>query len=183
MRDTPRLRQGGVLELSSWNGRVAPTLDANFRELQILPGIGYTLKKSAGGVSLVIQQQSASKPPTNPFDIIPSVDSSGSTAINLWAGSVNGIMPTNMFDSFTVDDTSLWYAKATVDTDGSAVTEVTINVDTSAPDVQHSADGELPSGFDVILGLYKAGMIYNIAGGNVTLTATQAFNLGYWAVS
>jgi hypothetical protein len=118
----------------------------------------------------------------SPWDVISS-SSSSSPQIQIWPGLINGVMPANMFSTFTVDATSLWYIKATVDSDGSSVTGVTLNVDTDTPDVQKSADGELPTGFDVLVGLYKASMAYNIVGKNVTLTATQTFNLGYWAVS
>ena len=189
MRKIPKLSGSGMTR-AAWDS-IASAIEANFNEVAIQPGYGYVFNRTSGGTSLTIKQNNPSfNAPKNPFDISLAFDSGSSTTkINVWPGTINGIMPENIFDDFTISGGDLHYVKATIDTDGSAVTSVTLNVDTSTPDVQHSADGSMPSGFDVLLGLCKAGdsvstgLVYNIAGGNVTLTATQAFNLGYWAVS
>jgi hypothetical protein len=178
----PRLSQGGIFDRDTFN-RFVDAVEAGLRSTEIQPGIGYNLKRGPGGVCLDIASGFVSAPQKLPFDILTTSGTDGNPAINIWPGNVNGVMPDNMFDTFSVDDSSLYYIKATIITDGQAVTEVTLNVDTSTPDIQHSADGAQPSDFDILLGLYKNGMIYNIAGGNVTLTATQTFNLGYWAIS
>ena len=186
MRLLPRMTGAGMLTPGAWD-RIASILESNFREVILQKGPGYTVTTAPGGTTLNIAGNSASPSfPKLPFYISLGGTSEAPT-LTLWPGTVNGIMPENMFESFTVDSTSLWYAKATVDTSGGVVQSVTINVDTSAPDKQTPASNDFPTGFDVLLGLYKGGMIYNIAGGIVSLTANQinAYDgswQGVWAI-
>lgn len=105
-----------------------------------------------------------------PFDLSEQISDTGERKLTLWPGVVNGILAGNIYDSFTVDATSLWYVKIACTSDGTQITEATINVDASAPDIQTPATDAMPSEVDVLVGLYKAGMTYNIPQGNVTLT-------------
>jgi len=177
----------GMLTPGAWD-RIASILESNFREVILQKGPGYTVTTAPGGTTLNISNNSFfPTSPKLPFDIVLG-GTADSPSISLWPGTVNGIMPENMFDTFTVDATSLWYVKATVDTSGGAVQSVSINVDTSSPDVQTPASDDFPTGFDVLLGIYKKGSIYNVAGGNVTLTANQINTYdgswqGVWAIS
>ena len=104
-----------------------------------------------------------------PFDILEEIDSTGDKKLTLWPGIVNGILAGNMYGTFTVDATSLWYIKAACTSDGTQITAATIHVDVFAPDIQTPATDAMPSEVDVLVGLYKAGMTYNLAQGNVNL--------------
>lgn len=104
-----------------------------------------------------------------PFDVSKS-GSSTSPTLSLWPGLVNGILASNIYGSFTVDATSLWYIKAACTSDGTQITAATIVVDTSAPYIQTPATDAMPREVDVLVGLFKAGISYNIAQRNVALT-------------
>lgn len=117
-----------------------------------------------------------------PWDII-TTKRQQSTYVNIWPGTVNGIMPENMYEEFQISDESTNLIKLTIDSDGSSITSVTINVDSSQPDYQLATENALPSGFDILVGIIKNGFSSNLARKNIQMTPTAAFNSGYWAIS
>ena len=187
MRLLPRMSGAGLLTPAAWD-RIASIVEGNFRELVLQKGPGYTVTTAPGGTTLTIAGNYASPAFSKlPFDISPGGTSSAPT-ITLWPGVVNGILPGNIYDTFSVDATSLWYVKAACTSDGTQITAATMHVDTAAPDIQTPATDAMPSEVDVLVGLYKAGMTYNIFQGNVTLTPSTVSSAdghysGVWIAS
>lgn len=181
MKRLPRITRTGDFS-SAWNNQIAPLLDENFREARLQPGIGCRVSSSPGGQSIIVPSPAVAQPERHPWDIIRTTDDSGNPALRLWPGNVNGIMPENMFDTFTFDDTSLWYGKVKVTTDGNAVTSVELMVDTSVPKLQKAATDSQPTEFEIVVALYKTGLSYNLYKKCLSLTATQTFNQGYWSI-
>ena len=188
MRNLPRMSREGILSREVWNNTIAPILEANFREVAIQPGKGYDFSRSSGGTFLNPKKtSSAIVLPKKPFNISTGGTSEAPT-ITLWPGVVNGILPSNIYDTFSVDAVSLWYVKAACTSDGTQITAATIHVDASPPDIQTPATDAMPSEVDVLVGLYKASMTYNIFQGNVTLTPSTVSSAdghysGVWIAS
>lgn len=101
-----------------------------------------------------------------PWDILPAA---GNSNIELWPGTVNGILAGNMFGSFAVDGSSLWYVKAACISDGTRITGVTVVVNTQPPSIQVPAQNSMPPSVEVLVGILRGGISYNIARGNVSL--------------
>jgi len=155
MKRLPRLSKSGVLTPPQWD-QVARAIEANFRELTIQPGIGYTVRNSNGGCSLLIDSQSTEQAARLPWDI------SGAGSVTIWPGSIQGLMPSNMFEEFSVTPNAINYVIASVTCDGVSVTGIELSVETTAPDGQTPAENGYPSDFGIILGVIKDGASYNV---------------------
>jgi len=183
MARCPRLSQGGSFTTSMWD-RFADWIDGELRAREIQSVIGGTFTNSPGGVSLNLQgNRRIADNVRKPFDIVSRVNESEQIEIILWPGTINGIMPSNIFTWTTVDATSTWYAKALVTTDGSAVTGATIKIDNTAATAQTATLNSLPTVVQVLIGVYGLGTAYNIKNGNVTMSGNQTFSRGFWVIS
>lgn len=160
----PKVARGDEVT-ASWANRVIDCLSS----LRPMAGAGTRVSQTPGGFMVSTLDQ-ATAIFLKPFDISEQISAIGERKLTLWPGLVNGILASNIYDSFAVDATHLWYIKAACTSDGTQITAATIVVDTSAPDIQTPATDAMPSEVDVLVGLYKERNSYNIAQGNVTLT-------------
>jgi hypothetical protein len=175
MKRLPRLSKSGILTPVQWDG-VAKVIEDNFREVALQPGVGYTLKNSPGGASLVVGGKGTASAALQSFDVIIGSDENGTPTATIVPGTLNGILPSNMFDSFTLDATSTWYFKAGATTDGTQVTAVEIYVDQSPPDQQTPVPQALPAAFDKLFALVKAGKVFRmIPDGSITVASQPLF--------
>lgn len=173
MKRLPRLSKSGILTPAQWDG-VAKVIEDNFREVALQPGVGYTLKNSPGGSSIVVTPPIPQKN-LQPFDVMLGSDG-GAPSATIVPGTVNGILPSNMFDTFDLDATSTWYFKAGATTDGTQVTAVEIYVDNSPPDVQVPVPQALPASFDKLFAMSVAGKVFRmIPDGSITVAAQPLF--------
>ena len=177
MKPLPDLARDGILTKSFW-GQVKSIINANFREVTLQPGVGYTLKNSPGGASLVVGGKGGSSAPAaqQSFDVVMGSDENGTPTATIVPGTVNGILPSNIFDTFTLDTTSVWYFKATATTDGKIVTAVELNVDSSPPDTQTPVPQAMPAAFDKLFAMVKDGKVFRmIPDGSITVGAQSLF--------
>ena len=173
MKPLPDLARDGILTRSFWN-QVRSIINANFREVTLRPGVGYTISSGPGGPSLNVQagtgSSSSAAPTPSPFDVtlVPvevSGGSGGSTAPTSYTatirpGTVNGILPSNIFDSFTIEASQTTYFKAVATTNGKVVTSVSIVADDQAPAVQVPVPQALPAGFEVLFAVSSHGTVF-----------------------
>lgn len=153
--------------------------------------MGYTVKVTDSGTSLIITAPTSRGGGTpsviSPWDLTISTSITGDVTLTVWPGAINGLMPTNMFDVFTIDATGLWYLIATVTTDGTAISSCVLSASHTAPSGQVFASNAMPSTVSITVGVIKAGLIYNIWKKNITMTANviafspEAYN-GIWAI-
>lgn len=182
MKRIPRITRSGDFS-SVWNSVIAPTLDENFREARVQPGVGCTVSSTTSGQSVLVRPNPA-QITRKPFDLLLS-----GSGVTIWPGLVNGIMADNFFSPFQVDTTQQNYVVAKVTTDGTQVTAVSMSVSGSAPDPQTPATNSYPASVDVLVGLINEGLTYNLSGGNNALlryeslsTAPDTFS-GIWTIS
>jgi hypothetical protein len=104
-----------------------------------------------------------------PWDLIARPDPE-STAENppylvtVQPGMLSGFLAVNWDDEFTCNATGLYYAKAVVTTDGSAITQVEIEIDTNAPVQQSPELWTVPATVDYLFGMFTEGTIYRTIG-------------------
>ena len=179
--DKLKLSSPGLIPLWAWNALVDQV------HASMITGFhGGGFSRSLLGTS-IWARGGAEDAQVVPFDITDQTVA-GAVTLTFWPGTINGIMPSNMFDPQTVDATSLWYVIATATTDGSAVTGIVLSASTTAPTPQTAATNAMPSTVAITVGIYKAGLAYNIAGKNITMTPVQINQAaggftGVWAIA
>jgi hypothetical protein len=123
-----------------------------------------------------------------PWDLIARVDpeadpedESPPYLVSVQPGILNGFLPSN-YDTEGVDGavdvpcdgTGLYYAKAVITTDGQAITNVEIKIDTTAPVAQEPQPYALEETIEYLFGLFSEGQVYRvIAPGQITLRPEQ----------
>jgi len=114
--------------------------------------------------------------------------SGGSTAPTSYTatirpGTVNGILPSNIFESFTIEASQTTYFKAVATTNGKVVTSVSIVADNQAPAVQVPVPQALPAGFEVLFAVSAQGKVFRtLADGNIVAVSELLFvaNVENW---
>jgi hypothetical protein len=171
------------------------TLNRILRELEslrITRVVNGTFRKLPGGTEIVVAPQSrggggtASTP--QPWDLIARVDPDADPEdenppylVSVQPGILNGFLPSN-YDTegedgavdVPCDGAGLYYAKAVITTDGQAITDVEVKIDTTAPVAQEPQPYALEETIEYLFGLFSEGQVYRvIAPGQITLRPEQ----------
>ena len=75
-------------------------------------------------------------------------------------GTVNGIIPSNLFDSFAIDLTSTWYLVVTCSASDGVVTSAVLSASTTPPTPQSASASLPPATFVIPFGIIIAGTAY-----------------------
>ena len=149
-----------------WSIEVQKTL----RRLRPTSGPGIRITESENGLVISAAQSptvagTAAAPELQPWQITdiagvgdpdPSTHLYASYTCKIVPGTIMGIMPGNMLDTFTVSaDLNKFIARAT--TDGKVMTSVSIVASTSDPVPQDAGLNQLPETFDLLFGIMFAG--------------------------
>jgi hypothetical protein len=130
------------------------------RECQINSVVGSggtiaTFKRGPGGTTVSINSKRTGISPNAsfcPFDIITTVVTSGYD-VTFRAGTINGVLPTNMLDKLTGVTTAsntYYYLKCT--TDGKVITSSLLEKDTSLRTPAQPTADTAPTEFNIMLG-------------------------------
>lgn len=107
-----------------------------------------------------------------PFDIILT-----GGEISIWPGTVNGYLPSNIFDTFPYDMESkpTVYVKLVASTDGYGLVNAQIVVDSNPPDINYPEENFAPTSFNVLIGIVADAIVYKTwGGGNMRAVTSQA---------
>jgi hypothetical protein len=133
-------------------------------------GTHISIKQASGG--------GTSTPTTRqPWDLIARVDPDADPEdenppylVRVQPGTLNGILPSNWDEEFECAGEGLHYAKAVINTDGEAITGVTIAIDTTEPTVQEPQLFAVDSPVELTFGLFYESQVFRvIAPGSITL--------------
>ena len=112
-----------------------------------------------------------------PWDLIArqDPDNENQYLVTVRPGTLNGFLPTNWNaeTAIATNNTSTYYAKALIFTDGTNITSVQIAINTTQPATQAATAFGLQTGqpFEYLFGLFKQGSIWRTIGaGHITLT-------------
>lgn len=141
-----------------------------------IPGRGITTRATGTGISIDLAARTVAAAPQSvsrqPFDLIATKDASPATtySVTVRPGTLNGILPSNWSATFTCAATGIYYAKAVITTDGTAVTAVSIECNTTAPTVQAPQAFGVETTIRYLFGLFSAGSVYRVIGdGHISL--------------
>lgn len=157
------------------------TLNRILRELEslrITRVVNGTFKKLPGGTEIVVapQRGGSTSATQQPWDLIArqDPDNENQYLVTVRPGTLNNFLPTNWDEEFTCASTGLHYAKAIIATDGQAINEVTIEIDTTPPVIQTPQEFSLDGPVEYLFGLFHEGSTFRtIASGHITLRPVQ----------
>jgi len=142
-------------------------------------GLGYKIHRTKCGTNLTVHP-GQSGGGSCPFTVTTAPVSGDTTSlhVSVTAGTVNSLLPSNNFDTFTISTTGLYQVKvrALGDGDGKDITSCSLLVDTDPPEVQVPTPFALPSTVDILIAVILNGTVYRTIGcGSIQLTGTQEF--------
>jgi hypothetical protein len=124
----------------------------SIRECQLQSVVGGIFKRGVGGTTITLQPSRGASAQTCPFDPTATAVASG-YEVSFSAGTINGILPTNMFSKLTGVTTSAvnyFYLKCA--SDGKLLTTAVIEKDTSVRTPQVSNVDTAPAELNVLIG-------------------------------
>lgn len=98
--------------------------------------------------------------------------------VKVTPGTVNGLVPTNIFDKFDISITGnrVYYVKIRALSNGSNITSCSIVVDTNLPTTQIPTPFAVPATLDILLAMIRGGIIYRMIGvGSLDVSGTQQY--------
>jgi hypothetical protein len=174
MKNIPKLSAGGLLTPAQWD-RVASIIDANFKEVTLQQGIGYSVTSTGGGTTLNIRSGNLVKAGTLPWDQVVISQTSGTITFKFMPASVGGVMPDNIFTEYTAPMTGTkWYwVEAT--TTGGSVSSCTINSGTTQPTPTTGTADSPPSSFKVLVSVSVEGVYFNLLKKNLSAVPVESY--------
>ena len=111
-----------------------------------------------------------------PFDIISrGTDNALINDIIFWPGTINQYLPTNMFDTFSYNITTIMYAYVRALTNGRAITSASIIVSATPPNPINTLASVGPPQLDILIGCFVMGTLYKTwEGGNMAANLSQS---------
>lgn len=136
---------------------------------------GITVRHSGDGTYIGLAAKTGSggsAPSPLPWDITVENSTENSYTLKIQPGTLAGVLPSNWDAEFTATADDLYYGIAKVTTDGQFVTGVEIDIADTPPQLQPPVKFGLAEDIDILFGLFKEGVSYNLTGGQ---------NIDVWA--
>lgn len=147
------------------------------RSIVLNEGAGYRINRTPCGTNLTLGNYPGGSPPC-PFTVTTSQDpeTPGNVIVSVQAGTVNSLLPSNNFDTPSVDSTEIIQVKVEALSDGQAITSCSLIIDDNPPAVQEPTSFALPTTIDILIAVIVNGTPYRVIGcGSIQLTSTQLF--------
>jgi len=137
----------------------------SIRECQLQSVVGGVFKRGVGGTTITVK---AGKPSQQDQVICPFTPTATATTtgyeVTFQAGTINGVLPSNMFDKLTgVTTASINYFYLKCATDGKVITSSIIEKATSLRTPAQPTADSAPSEFNILLGYMATSGIADIA--------------------
>lgn len=137
-----------------------------------LPGRNVSFRQEGNGIridAIGAGGTSSAVPARQPWDIFSNGSENGNVKLRVQPGTISGILPTNWQTVLTVDtpiaEEELVYGIVLVSTDGINIIGATVTLTIEPPTPQEATPFALPETVQVIFGLFKDGVNYNLTGG------------------
>lgn len=140
---------------------------------------GITVRQAGDAtyIGLLEQRPNATARATpQPWDLVSrgNPQSPGQYLVTVRPGTLNGILPSNWSNQFACASSGLYYAKAVITTDGSNITALSIEIDTTAPTAQAPVKFGVATSVKYLFGLFSQGQVYRVIGdGHIVLQPEQ----------
>lgn len=109
-----------------------------------------------------------------PWDLTVSEDG-GITDVTILPGTINHIVPSNMFQTISTATADTLFVKLQCNTDGKVITNVVIQINNIPAIPQIPTNSILPSYFEYTVGVISGNIGYNIARKFLTATGSRLF--------
>lgn len=128
---------------------------------------GVNLRKTLGPGYFILSGEAGGGrgggPGAFPWEITTTFDPDAvQNSVHVRPGTINSFLPTNMFDEFDIEPTGTYYVTLDCTTDGTSVTDASIDVVNTAPDPIGEDIGAAPDFFQVLLGVIVDLRIYQL---------------------
>lgn len=144
------------------------------------PGPNYRLTQTVGGVT-ILPKGSSSGGTSCPFTVSIAPNAASPTTdidVTITPGTLNQLLPTNIYDTFTIAKMGTFHVKLVASTDGEKVTSGAIEVDSTAAAATSPTPYSLPTTFDVTLAVIKDAASYRVIGcGSVSLFGRMQYTV------
>jgi hypothetical protein len=152
----------------------------NQNKQQARPVPGMTGRSCTGGTFLIPFAQAQSTTTTAskryPWDLIIGGATGGTVAVMVEPGTINNVLPSNIFTALAVSDTATNYIQADCTAAGGEITGISLSVQSTPPGAPPVALGGLPTAFSVLIGGSVSGTPYKVApDGPITALPTLAY--------
>jgi hypothetical protein len=138
------------------------------RRAKPLPGKGVSVRQESHGVRIDALGKGGggggAAQKRQPWDIYVAAKQEGTYTLRVQPGTLARVLASNYNDTFSANNTALYYGIARVTTDGTYITGVSLDITTSAPSQQEATRFGLPAEIDILFGLFKSGESLNLAG-------------------
>lgn len=128
---------------------------------------------------LVIDQQTATASSKHPFKVTKKTVS-GTTYLNVSPGTINSLLPSNIFNDFSFTGSGTEYVIVTLTTSASNPQSAAISVTTSAPTPSSTTEDAPPTTCIDVIAVLVDGKIYQIRNTNLVATSVNAFDQYAW---
>lgn len=166
----PYAKKGDVIQAFHFN-----MLIDLIRALDINSGPGISIKKSSSGLTISIMADQGGSGSSgsggsgsssgHPFD--PTI-SAGSDedhmSVTLRPGTINGLIPSNMSDTYDVSNAGALYLVLHVTATDGEIDGATLSIESDAPPALPVLLGAPPASFDYMLGIFVDGVWFRTAG-------------------
>ena len=149
-----KVQKGQPITAELFNNMIDAIRECQLNSVVGSGGTVATFKRGPGGTTISINSQKQGTPQTDicPFTPIVSAVSSG-FEVTFQAGTINGVLPSNMLEKLTGVTTAsntYFYLKCT--TDGKVITESIIEKDTSLRTPEQPTADTAPAEFNIMIG-------------------------------
>ena len=108
-----------------------------------------------------------------PFDI--NIFSSGNCSVA--AGTINNVVPSNMFNNFSFDANAINYCKISATAAGGQISSASISIDTTAPASPSVLQGGPPTTMNLLFGIISGSAFRTIGDSNFTVNSVESYKV------
>jgi hypothetical protein len=140
-----------------------------------LPGRGITTRASGSGICIDLAEKSTSPTPVSETLPFPFQVSVASFLVSVRPGTINSLLPTNIFETFSIVENTTKYVVLNGVTDGKQFTACTISLDETAPSAQTPVVFGLPASPKFLLAVVRNTSVFQIISDNMLVAGKQQY--------
>lgn len=146
-------------------------------EITPLTGTGMYMKRVPGGMVLDVRRTFTGGSAPFPWQLIDLTNNDAGHQLRVRPGSINGLVPSNIFDIFPFDDSVTQWITLTVTSNGEAATSCLLSIETVEPGGIGSAAGSAPTEFTDVIGMIDGGTLYQVRAENLTAEVRETIRV------
>ena len=141
----------------------------SYRDLAYLP-----TQAIDPGITIIKEPTSAAR---RSWEVYFSSDNNGNPALQVYPGTIAGVLPSNILDPFTYSKNKTNYVIAEIKGNKNGVASCTLSVNSRPPAPTKAEENAPPSTFELVVGLAKDDSVFSIFSGvgSIPLRVQEVF--------